>query len=481
MAQERVTGFGSEVLHSGGPTTARVTATAAEVLHGGGTTTARITALGVEVLRSAFGQHVSSVGLEVLRSLTIAPPSGQPSYMLYSVGQQFGANGAGNYGVWTTAGSIANTGTAETGQTAMLRAGGIFSNMLMKVSQNSAGITSTVRFRKNGVSGYMALSIPTTATGFFEDVADTDTAVSGDAIGYQLLFASGGGTITLQAVALKFVPDSAKTITYGVSYWDSDGYFLSGSGTDYAQFFDPRGGAMTGSTIGLDQTEGRIGRATGTLTNYRVRVGTNPTTASSTATLMTTQGTSSTGLTVTIPTGTSGFFEDVSNSYTLSSEVGLIGKFVIGTNPSGLFRCLGQQVAFTSADAKHDFTAIIRNGVTGVTTGFYALFDTGQQSTEAPSQARAPFDFRWTNLRYYTVAHTGTSTFKSRINGADGHQAVSITGSGWFEDATGVDLIGKGDLFNMTITGGTTRIASLWGSTVRENVRVEDCNYIILE
>lgn len=480
MAQ-RVTAFGSEVLHSGGATTARVTAIGSEVLHSGGTTTARVTAVGVEVLRSLLGQRVSAVGLEVLRSLTIAPPSGQPAYMLYSVGQLFGSNSAGNYGVWTNAGSMANTGILEPLQTTMLRAGGIFSNMIIDVSQNSATVTSTLRFRKNGVSGYMAISVLTTATGYFEDVSDTDTAVAGDEVGYQVLFPSGGGTLTTRALSLKFVPDSAKTITYGVSYWDSDGYFSNTAGANYATFFDPRGGAMTTSTSGINQADGRIGVATGALTHYRIRVGSNPTTTSSTGALMVAAGVTSTGLTMSIPAGASGFFEDTSNSYSLTAEDGLYGKLTLGTIPSGLFRLLGQQVAFTSDDGKHDYTGIIRNGITGVTAGFYALFDTGQQTTEANAQSRAPFDLRWTNIRYFTSSATGTATFKSRINGADGHQAVSITGSGWFEDTTGVDLVGKGDLFCMSLSGGTTRIAFQWGSTVRESIRVEDCNYIILE
>lgn len=482
MAQ-RVTGVGQEVLHTGAAATnARVTAVAQEVLHtGAAATKARVTDVFVEVLH-AIGTKVSAVGVEVLRALTLAPPSGQPSFLLTSVGGQMLGNATGQFGAWTTAGSMANlSGVAENLHTGMLRAGGLFSNMAMNVTQNNGGVISTLAFRKNSVTGYMAVSVPSNASGWFEDVNDTDTAVAGDEVGYRMLFPASSGTITFQTAMVRFVPDAQRTLTYGVAYNDSDGYFQGASVTTYAPMYDPRGGAMTTAGAGFDQSEGRIGRATGTLSNYRALVGTNPSTAALTLDLMISAATVTTGLTVSIPIGASGYFEDTTHTYTLAAETGLTTRVTGLAIPSGLFRLLGQQVAFTSDDAKHDFTGCIRNGGTSVATQFFELWNNGPQTTEALAQVRAPFDLRWTNIRLYTIFAAGVGTYKSRVNGADGHQAVSLLGSGWFEDVSAADFVGKGDLFNTQVSGNNSgRVMYAWGSTVRENPRVDDTTVMII-
>jgi hypothetical protein len=482
MAQ-RVTGVGQEVLRTGAAATnVRVTGIGQEVLRTGpAATNARVTDVFVEVLHS-IGTKVSAFGVEVLRALTLAPPSGQPSFLLTATGQQMLADNRGQFGSWTTAGSTTSLASeAENQHTGMLRAGGIFSNMMANVTQNNGGVTSTLTFRKNGVSGYMALSVPAAATGWFEDVQDTDTAVAGDEVGFKALFPSGSGTVTFQSAMVRFVPDSQRTITYGVSYYDSDGYFGASTTTYYAPMFDPRGGALATGGSGFDTFEGRVGRATGTLANYRVQIGTNPSTVALTLDLMTSAATVATGLTVSVPIGASGFFEDITHTYTLSAETGLVTRITGLTMTSGLFRLLGQQVAFTSNDARHDFTSYIRSGSTSVATMYFELWNNGPQTTEALAQVRAPFDLRWSNIRYYTIFAAGVGTYKSRVNGADGHQAVSLLGSGWFEDVTGVDFVAKGDLFDTQVSGNNSgRVSYAWGSTVRESPRVDDTTVMII-
>lgn len=102
------------------------------------------------------------------------------------------------------------------------------------------------------------------------------------------------------------------------------------------------------------------------------------------------------------------------------------------------------------------------------TTRYYPLAGEGSATAEARAQIRIRDSYTWTNLGLTVNANagTGTSTVKSRVNGADGNQAISISAgaTGDFEDTTHSDSLADGDLVAVQIAaagGGNLTIDSV--------------------
>lgn len=93
------------------------------------------------------------------------------------------------------------------------------------------------------------------------------------------------------------------------------------------------------------------------------------------------------------------------------------------------------------------------------TTRYYALAGEGSATAEARAQVRIRDSYTWSNL-YASInanACSATSTVKSRINGGDGNQALSIPAgaTGDFEDTSNSDALADGDLAAVSVTVGT--------------------------
>lgn len=130
------------------------------------------------------------------------------------------AGSAGGTGVnanVTTYFNIGGTGIASTTETnRALKAGETFtlSNMSMKVSANTASVTTTVTMRVELAAVTQVLSIATTLTGTFEDTTHTDNVVASDRFDYEVAVPAGSGTITFRHIAMLFTTSSTaiKTI-----------------------------------------------------------------------------------------------------------------------------------------------------------------------------------------------------------------------------------------------------------------------------
>lgn len=71
------------------------------------------------------------------------------------------------------------------------------------VASNAQTGTTTVVFRKSGVTGNQALSIGTAATGAFEDTTNTDSVVSGDLINGMITL-GGTGLILMDMLSMLY-------------------------------------------------------------------------------------------------------------------------------------------------------------------------------------------------------------------------------------------------------------------------------------
>lgn len=102
-------------------------------------------------------------------------------------------------------------------------------------------------------------------------------------------------------------------------------------------------------------------------------------------------------------------------------------------------------------------------------TRYWPLAGTDETSTEAQAQMRIRDSYTWSHLGVNIASNTvtATSTVRSRVNGADGNQAVSIPSSstGFFEDTSHSDSLADGDLVAIALTTGGSG-SSLLANTI---------------
>jgi hypothetical protein len=73
---------------------------------------------------------------------------------------------------------------------------------------------------------------------------------------------------------------------------------------------------------------------------------------------------------------------------------------------------------------------------------------------EANAQCKFPGTYTLSNLWCRVLTNNGTHTLITRKGGANGTQAISITGTGTFEDTTHTEAVASGDLWNTQLTVG---------------------------
>jgi hypothetical protein len=74
---------------------------------------------------------------------------------------------------------------AETSSKFLVRAPGIFSNLINNVTANSAAANNVFISRKNGANGNQTITVTAGTTGVFEDTTHSDSLASGDTIGFE--------------------------------------------------------------------------------------------------------------------------------------------------------------------------------------------------------------------------------------------------------------------------------------------------------
>lgn len=120
--------------------------------------------------------------------------------------QNFQGSWSDTGGSWTasTSSYVPFTGryvaadTTEANRQALVRVGGVYSNLATYIATNGNANTATQTFRNNTVSGNQIVSITAAATGYLEDTTHTDTVVSGDKV--NAILTLGSGTISFHPV-----------------------------------------------------------------------------------------------------------------------------------------------------------------------------------------------------------------------------------------------------------------------------------------
>lgn len=218
-----------------------------------------------------------------------------------------------------------------------LRVAGNLQKLQVVATANASTTNVTARIRLNATTnGNNSTSITALTTGRFEDTANTDAVVATDIAGYQLT-GETTGDVTTSLISISLVPTSSTEAQYT---GDSGNSIADGVTT----FFVPNGNVNPNATEANLQVTINFDYSAH---NLEVNVTTNGTTAASTFDLR--KGGASTALTVSITSGTTGYFSDTSNIVTGSSGDLINYRIVNGGGGSLVLMAAGMAVTDTTA------------------------------------------------------------------------------------------------------------------------------------
>ncbi len=246
------------------------------------------------------------------------------------------------------------------------------------------------------------------------------------------------------------------------------------------------------SSLLMQTTEAKaqvIARDSYTLADLYVRVIANATTASST--VRSRVGGANGNQSVSIGAGATGVFQDTVNSDSLVDGNLFNSQVVVGAG--GTLKV--SIIAYTLATAANTTPILVSHWPYTIAFGQtrYAP-PVGAVDFTTTTEARTQYTFRTaatlSNLRVYLSMNlnNGSSTFRTRVNGVNGDQSVTVPASttGAFEDTTNTDSISPGDPVNLqAVTGGTLgnmtiNIAQMKSNSARRQVAATSCLSVTL-
>ncbi len=241
-----------------------------------------------------------------------------------------------------------------------------------------------------------------------------------------------------------------------------------------------------GNTTGTETNKQYAVRPAGTFSNLVVRVTVNSVTATSTYRLR--KNGANVNLTASVAASTTGLFEDTINTDTVANGDLCNYQLIAGATGTSI-TCSLLSIVFQPSDSTKTVTKYNKTDPTDITaastTANHGFNDTtsGFTSTEANVQTKMKKAGALKYLQVYvdSNARTTTTTLRTRKNGANGAQSVSITSTatGRFEDTTNSDTIAVNDLVNVQYTSGTgTQTLSVITLSVSyESTNNNDCMF----
>lgn len=182
-----------------------------------------------------------------------------------------------------------------------MKAVGTFSHMAVYVTSNARGVSIPFTLRKNGSDTALAITVPAGQTGLFEDLTHTVSVVAGDTVTYSIGLSAGsdGNLISASYISTEFTTTN-NTMEYPVT--NPNKLFGAGAGSSVTTFQGPLGFDSVGPTYQLPS------RITGTVSHLHFYTSTNTATTNTTITIRINHVNGNN--TLTIPAGTTGYFED---------------------------------------------------------------------------------------------------------------------------------------------------------------------------
>lgn len=197
-----------------------------------------------------------------------------------------------------------------------------------------------------------------------------------------------------------------------------------------------------------------------TLSNLYAVVASNAATGSST--FRSRKNGSNGSQSVSIGAGSTGEFEDTSNSDSISAGDQSCFQFVNGTGGTVFFHTIGMMIYVADSNAFTKYGNGVNQNETAASSTYYNTCignRSASHTLESSTQVEIQKSITAKNMTCYidTNGRSTSTTLTFRKNGADGNQSLSIPASttGEFEDTSNTDSLIAGDDINYKIVTGT--------------------------
>lgn len=364
-----------------------------------------------------------------------------------------------NYGLITGGDNI---DTTEAWFQFVIRTAGTFSKLT--VSNNAgAGTGRSVRFRKNAGNGNQLVSTPDGTAGITTDSVNSDSVVSGDAIA--VLYSVASGVYNIRSVFGVYQASSGHVCLYAqalriANTQDSTNRFVPMVGGDFSDVWS------------ATESQSQV-RIAGSLGNFHGYISANART--STTTLKTRVNGADGTCALTITAGSTGLFEDTSNTDSIVSGdlLSVCMTTGAGSGEAIMARIVGSTITASSGNSNDVMSGGPVSLSFNASTRYCAIigiFD--GVTTEAQAQIKHYFPVSASKLRWKLTANTFASdgTVISRVNGGNGNQTLTLGAglTGWFEDTSNSDTLAENDLFCTALSGGTSGSISVQMTMITE-------------
>lgn len=330
---------------------------------------------------------------------------------------------------------------------------GTASNLFVYISANDRA-QSTLRQRVNAGNGNQLVTISASTTGQFEDSSNTDSFDATEEVCLQLVTGAGGTVFDKEGITQLFTPSSGTVCYHGGTV----GFGFTGTSDNFGPF---SAGSEGNTTENKYQNTIGIG---GTLKNGFCTSNSN--TRSDTVVCRTRINGVSGNTTLTFNAAATGDVEDTTNTDTVNDgdelnwmydQNGGTGSFTVAAikievDATSAFPIFGAQRPGSSDTAINSATTVY----TFVAGSIRGNFD----ATEADKQVKSNLAFTWSDLYGFVQTYSlnsGNFVVRSRINGGNGNQVITFTGTGQQADTTNTDSVADDDEIDFScVTGGTS-------------------------
>jgi hypothetical protein len=356
------------------------------------------------------------------------------------------------------------TSTEAHVQTYMTEAG-TWSGLSVYLRTANASGDTTFTVRKNGVDTSLAVTVPQSATGLYQDLSDTVSVSVADLMSIGVT-TTAGSSANVPSITALFSSDSGDSVQYNMAF--DAGSYSSGTSPRYFRIAGHLQGAPTveASNQGLIQHDA-------TITSIGAYVSAN---ARTTATTFVNRINGADGTnTFSVASTSTGLFIDTAHSDALTAGDLINARYHWASGANAIVVRNFQYTIVSDNPREITFmggSTLSKNSSTGTAWNFLAGAYLNSGVGEAVGRSYPITPGVMSGMAHYSSANTATQdlTFQSRKNGANATEVVVVTAgvTGWFQDVTNSDTFDSDDF---TTLNGSRSVAGT-GSTSVQNQSV---------
>lgn len=349
-----------------------------------------------------------------------------------------------------------NSSITEANADMVVRADATLRNLTVLIATNSKGTNTVYTVRVNGAASALTVTIPASTTGVFQDTSNDVTITTGDVFCLEVV-TGGSGNHFFRGCLLEIEADAGNAHTY-ISHRQG---FSSSTNTNWGQMFasggfgwNSGGGSLTNAGSATPMP------AAGVFSHLRTVVTTNTKASGNCLLRLQKNGAATTSMVLTIPFGTTGVFEDTSN--TESFAQGDTAGWYLTTAGTGTLTLANLQVMFTGdADATPLMSG--NGGARAIGSTTYPLVVGSRNNITPEADAQMPALFDATIDNFYLRGNFNASPNHEiawRLNGADSGliNVITVSGVNTISDTTNSFSVVAGDDINQRETNNSAAI-----------------------